>query len=90
MPDRVNETNIIGAGVTAMTAESTRWKLVPRTRVLCVFYLILGLVIAGQAVVTLLTGSPRMPALEFVAALVGVLISVVAIVGIVSPRLRRR
>lgn len=73
-----------------MAAESRRWKFVPRTRALCVLYLILGLAIAGQAIVFVLTGSPRVPALELVAAVVGVLLAVAAAAGLVSPRLRRR
>lgn len=76
--------------IAIMTTESSRWRFVPRSRALCIFYLILGLVISGQAIVTFLTGSPRMPALEFVAAFVGALLAVVAVVGLIFPRLRRR
>jgi hypothetical protein len=66
-----------------------RWTFVPRTQGGCALYLLLGLLVVGYNGWQL-TKADELAVLPLIAVLLGLAVVVIAIAGLVSPRLRSR
>ncbi|HEX4221305.1 MAG TPA: hypothetical protein VHZ97_03015 [Pseudonocardiaceae bacterium] len=72
-----------------MSSEN-RWHVIPRTPTQCVVNLVVGLLLAVQAIIVLNTTAVVVPALEVIVAVLGCVLVLCAIVGLAAPALRGR
>ncbi|GAA5171314.1 MULTISPECIES: hypothetical protein [Amycolatopsis] len=70
--------------------DRTRLHWVPATAARCWLSLFAGVVLLGSSIWMLSTGDERLPVFSVVAAVAAALLVIIAVVGLVSPRLRGR
>jgi hypothetical protein len=70
--------------------DGRRWSFIPGTRASCLLSLLAGVLLLGQAIWMLSTHEGAAPPLQIVVAVLAAVLIVLAVTGLVSPRLRGR
>ncbi|HEX3789853.1 MAG TPA: hypothetical protein VHW44_18445 [Pseudonocardiaceae bacterium] len=64
---------------------NVRWRMIPTTRAQCILSLIAGVLLTVSGLWQLFTTSVRVPVLEVLVAVLGVVLIICALIGLASP-----
>ena len=71
-------------------SDTIHWRIIPATTFQCWLTLLVGMALAASSAVTLASSAVRVPVLEVVVIILGVLMAICALIGLMSPGRRRR